>query len=70
MEGDTKKEAERIRKAEYRARVKSITNGTYTTTPIELAKRLLEGMDDPEVASAFKDDEIGPLLKAEDKKTL
>jgi hypothetical protein len=70
MEGDAKKEAERLRKAGYRARVRSITNGTYTATPIELAKRLLEGMDDPEVAAAFQDDEIGSLLKPEDKKTL
>jgi hypothetical protein len=28
-------------------------------TPIELAKKLLEGMDEPEVAAAFNDEEIG-----------
>jgi hypothetical protein len=29
MEAEAKKEAERLRKAEYRARQRSITNGTY-----------------------------------------
>jgi hypothetical protein len=59
MSSEDRREAERLRKADYRSRAKSISNGTYIPTPIELAKKLLEGMDEPEVAAAFNDAEIG-----------
>ena len=39
-------------------------------TPIELAKQMLEAMDDPDVAAAFNDETIGVQLKPDDKKTL
>ena len=43
---------------------------TYIPTPIERAKSFLELMDEPEVDSAFADENIGRLLKSEDRKTL
>jgi hypothetical protein len=70
MNSEAKKEAERVRKATYRAKQKSISNGTYVPTPVELAKQMLETMEEPDVAAAFNDEEIGPQLKPDDRKTL
>ena len=70
MDQDSKKEAERLRKATYRAKVKSKSDGSYVQTPIELAKELLETMKEPDANAPFQDEKIGPLLKPDDKKTL
>ncbi len=53
MEQDSKKEAERLRKATYRAKLKSKTEGSYVQTPIELAKELLEAMNEPDANAPF-----------------
>jgi hypothetical protein len=70
MEAEAKKEAERVRKANYRAKQRSISNGTYIPTPIEIAKQILEAMEEPDVAAAFNDERIGAQLKPDDRKTL
>ncbi len=70
MAQDPKKEAERLRKANYRAKLKSKTDGSYVPTPIEQAKDLLELMEEPDANVPFNDEKIGPLLKAEDKRAL
>ena len=53
MEQDSKKEAERLRKATYRAKLKSKSDGSYLQTPIELAKELLEAMKEPDANAPF-----------------
>ena len=70
MDPDPKREAERIRKAQQRTKNRLIADGTYVPTALELAKQLLETMDEPDVAAAYSDEKIGPLLQQEDKKTL
>ncbi len=39
-------------------------------TPIELAKQMLEAMDEPDVACVFNDETIGGQLNPDDRKTL
>jgi hypothetical protein len=70
MNSDAKKEAERVRKAQYRAKQKLISNGTYVPTPIELAKQMLEAMDEPDVAAVFNYETFVGQLNPDDKKTL
>ncbi len=53
MDQFPKKEAERLRKATYRAKIKSKSEGSYIQTPIELAKELLEAMKDPDANAPF-----------------
>ena len=70
MDLEAKRAAERIRKAQYRVKQKLISDGKYVTTAIELAKELLDSMDEPDVAAAFTDPKIGEQLKPDDKKAL
>jgi hypothetical protein len=70
MDPEKKREQDRQRKAEWREKQKQIKENTYAPTPIERAKYFLEQMDEPDVDSVFKDENIGKLLKPDDRKTL
>jgi hypothetical protein len=70
MESEQRREHERQRKADWRAKQSAIREGTYKPTPLETAKTYLEGMDDPEVAAVFQDPELGKVLKPDDRKAL
>jgi hypothetical protein len=67
---EAKKEYERKKKADWRAKQKAISEGKYSATPIEQAKRLLEQMKDPDIAALYEDEELGLNLKHEDKRPL
>jgi hypothetical protein len=70
MEIEQKRLQERLRKADWRARQKAISEGTYVATPLERAKELLESMEAPDLSGVYADEAIGKLLTPEDKKPL
>jgi hypothetical protein len=65
-----KKEQERIRKAEWRAKQRALAEGTYVASALEKAKQLLESMESPELSAVYADESIGKMLTPEDKKPL
>ena len=70
MDAQLKKDRERDRKAEWRAKQHAIREGTFKPSPVEQAKTFLESMEEPEVKAAFDDPDLGPSLRQEDRRVL
>ena len=65
-----KKEKENQRKREWRAKQKAIADASYVPTPIEEAKKYLESIDDPQVASVYDHPDLGQKLTQEDRRII
>ena len=57
-EEEKRREKERLRKANDRAKKRAIEDGSYVFTPIEKAKKLLEEMADPTLEDLYLNEEI------------
>jgi hypothetical protein len=70
MDEEQRREAERIRKANQRAKLKAINEGKYIYTPVELAKQFLEKMQEPSLEELYLNEELSSKLTSADKRPL
>jgi hypothetical protein len=70
MTDEQRKEAERIKKANQRAKTKAINEGKYIYTPLELAKQFLEKMLEPSLEELYLNEGLSAKLTSADKRPL